>query len=163
MVDESAVSGYAPEKHVRLLAEAKAGDISARFPNRWVIGADTEVVIERCVLGKPRNSSEARAMLLALSGRPHRVLTGYCICRKDRERSISDTVETKVEFRPLTEDDITWYIGTGEPFDKAGGYGVQGFGAVLIKRIEGSYTNVVGLPLCEIMEHLLREGAVRRP
>jgi septum formation protein len=161
-VKETGTTGASPEEHVRCLAEAKAADVAARNPDKWVLGADTEVVIDHSALGKPRDPAEARHMLRALSGKIHRVITGYCIRCEGRRRSVSDTVETKVEFRLLTDADIAWYINTEEPFDKAGGYAVQGLGTVLIRRIEGSYTNVVGLPVCEVMEHLLQEGVVRR-
>jgi len=161
-MDESSVTVTTPEEHVKRLAEAKATEVATRYPDSWIIGADTEVVIAASVLGKPRDASEARNMLLALSGNTHRVLTGYCICCRKRDRFVSDTVETIVQFRPLSEADIAWYISSQEPFDKAGGYAVQGLGAVLIKRIEGSYTNVVGLPVCEVVEHLLREGVIQR-
>jgi septum formation protein len=161
-VRERATPGASPEEHVRCLAEAKAADVAARNPDKWVLGADTEVVIDHSVLGKPRDPAEAGHMLRTLSGKIHRVVTGYCVRCEERRRSVSDTVETKVQFRPLTEADIEWYINTGEPFDKAGGYAAQGLGTVLIKRIEGSYTNVVGLPVCEVMERLLEEGIVRR-
>lgn len=161
-VDERAVTIASPEEHVRLLAEAKAGEIAQRFPESWVIGADTLVVIGNAVLGKPRTRTEARHMLEALSGKTHKVLTGYCICCKNAQRSFSQTVETKVLFKPLTNREMDWYISTKEPFDKAGGYAAQGLGAFLIKRVEGSYTSVVGLPVCEVVDYLVKQGVVQR-
>jgi septum formation protein len=161
-VAEQAMASTTPDDHVRRLAEMKASEVAMRFRQQWVLGADTEVVIDHTVLGKPQNPSGAQTMLKSLSGKTHRVLTGYCLRNVEKSRFISDTVETKVQFRPLSDDDIDWYIGTREPYDKAGGYAIQGLAAVLVKRIEGSYTNVVGLPICEVMEHLLREGIVRR-
>jgi len=145
-----------------MLAEAKATEVAELHPESWVIGADTLVLINGAVLGKPDTPSQARQMLQALSGATHRVLTGYCICCQMTGRSFSETVETKVMFKTLSEAEIDWYLTTDEPFDKAGAYAVQGLGSFLVKRIEGSYTNVVGLPVCEVMEYLLREGVVQR-
>ena len=161
-VEESALATTSPERRVRLLAEAKAEEVAQRYPESWVIGADTVVVIENTVLEKPRTEDRARYMLEALSGKTHRVLTGYCICCKATERSFSATVETKVVFKSLTKREIDWYINTGEPFDKAGGYAAQGLGTFLIRRVEGSYTSVVGLPVCEVIDYLVREGVIQR-
>lgn len=161
-VDESSFATTSPEKRVRLLAEAKAEEVAQRYPESWVIGADTVVVVENTVLEKPRTQDRARYMLEALSGKTHKVLTGYCICCKATERFFSATVETKVVFKPLTKREIDWYINTGEPFDKAGGYAAQGLGTFLIRRVEGSYTSVVGLPVCEVIDYLVREGVIQR-
>ena len=161
-VDESSVPMGPIEDQVRMLAEAKAMEVAELYPESWVIGADTLVLIGDEILGKPGTPAEARHMLEALSGKTHRVLTGYCICCKAQERSFSKTVETKVLFKTLTQNEIDWYLSTDEPFDKAGAYAVQGLGSFLVKRIDGSYTNVVGLPVCEVIEYLLREGVVRR-
>ncbi len=161
-LDESSVPVSPPENHVRMLAEAKAIEVAELYPKNWVIAADTLVLIGDAVLGKPDTAAQACQMLKALSGKTHRVLTGYCICCKATGRSFSETVETKVMFKPLSEAEIDWYINTSEPYDKAGGYAVQGLGTFFVKRIEGSYTNVVGLPVCEVMEYLLREGVVKR-
>ena len=150
------------EDHVRMLAKAKAMGIAALYPDSWVIGADTLVRIGDSVLGKPDTEIRARQMLQALSGKTHHVLTGFCICCKAAGRFFCETVETKVLFKTLSDAEIDWYIRSGEPFDKAGGYAVQGLGSFFVKRIEGSYTNVVGLPICEVMEYLLTEGVVRR-
>jgi septum formation protein len=161
-LDESSVPVSPPENHVRMLAKAKAVEVAELYPQSWVIGADTLVLTGDAVLGKPDTAVQARQMLEALSGKTHRVLTGYCICCKAAGRSFSETVETKVLFKTLSESEIDWYINTSEPYDKAGGYAVQGLGTFLVKRIEGSYTNVVGLPVCEVIEYLLREGIVKR-
>lgn len=161
-VDESSVIVGPIEDHVRILAEAKAMEVAGLYPESWVIGADTLVLIGDAVLGKPDTEAQARQMLETLSGSTHRVLTGYCICCKATERFFSETVETKVLFKTLTETEIDWYLSTDEPFDKAGAYAIQGLGSFLVKRIEGSYTNVVGLPVCEVLEYLLREGVVKR-
>jgi len=161
-VDESRVAASLPEKRARLLAEAKAHEVAQRYPQSWVIGADTMVVIANNVLGKPRTAHEARHMLYALSGKTHRVLTGYCICCEAAKESFSDTVETKVRFKTLTKGEVDWYIDTEEPFDKAGGYGAQGLGTFLIRRLEGSYASVVGLPVCEVIDYLVKQGVVQR-
>ncbi|NVM23438.1 MAG: septum formation inhibitor Maf [Desulfobacterales bacterium] len=161
-VDENSVPVGPIEDHVRMLAETKAMEVAERYPAACVIGADTLVLIGDSVLGKPDTETEARRMLEELSGKTHRVLTGYCICCTAGERLFSETVETKVTFKTLNEREIDWYLSTDEPFDKAGAYAVQGLGSFLVKRIEGSYTNVVGLPVCEVMEYLLREGIVKR-
>jgi septum formation protein len=161
-LDESSVSVSPIRDQVRVLAEAKAKQVSELHPDSWVIGADTLVLIGNAVLGKPDTIAEARQMLKRLSGAAHRVLTGYCICCKAAGRHFSETVETKVVFKTLSETEIEWYLSTDEPFDKAGAYAVQGLGSFLVKRIEGSYTNVVGLPVCEVIECLIREGVVQR-
>jgi septum formation protein len=161
-LDERTVPATPPENHVRMLAEAKAMEVAELHPKSWVIAGDTLVLIGDEVLGKPDTQARARQMLNALSGKTHRVLTGYCICCKASGHSFSETVETKVTFKPLRETEIDWYLSTDEPFDKAGAYAVQGLGSFLVKRIEGSYTNVVGLPVCEVMEYLVRQGVVER-
>ena len=99
-------------------------------------------------------------MLQRLSGKTHQVLTGYCICSEKENRLFSESVKTDVHFKNLNNDEINWYIQTGEPFDKAGGYAIQGLGTFLVKSISGSYTNVVGLPVCEVIEFLTREGII---
>jgi septum formation protein len=158
--DESSISETHPENFVRMLALAKAGVVSAQYPHSWVMGADTIVVIDDTILGKPNAKSEARVMLKALSGRVHRVLTGFSLCCAARHIDYVEAVSTDVHFKELTENEIEWYVHTGEPFDKAGAYAAQGLGAFMIKRINGSYSNVVGLPVCEVIESLVREGIV---
>jgi len=157
-IDESAVPLSSPETYVRVMAEAKAMDISDKYPDKWVIGADTIVLIDGSILGKPGSKSEARAMLNQLSGQTHQVLTGYAICCKTKKRNFSETIKTEVSFKNLSKEEIEWYIHTDEPFDKAGAYAIQGLGTFIVKSINGSYTNVVGLPVCEVVEFLLKEG-----
>ena len=157
---ENSLSLSSPESYVRRLAEAKAKDISQKYPDSWVIGADTIVFIDNAMLGKPGTRPEAREMLRRLSGKTHQVLTGYCICCQAMDRLFSETIITDVCFKELTKLQIDWYIDSGEPFDKAGAYAIQGIGTFLVKRIHGSYTNVVGLPICEVLEFLLNEGVV---
>ena len=159
--DENSVKLSSPDVYVRQLAESKAGDISEQYPDSWVIGADTIVLIDGTILGKPGSNAEARTMLKSLSGKTHQVLTGYCICCHRIGRLFSEAVKTEVRFKKLTEKEIDWYINSGEPFDKAGAYGIQGIGMFLVRRINGSYTNVVGLPVCEIVEYLIKEKVLR--
>jgi len=158
--EERRVTLSSPESFARYQAEQKASDVSVQYPDSWVIGADTIVFIDGAILGKPNSRSEARTMLSCLSGRTHQVLTGYCICCHETGRFFSDTVCTDVYFKTLTDQEIDWYIISGEPFDKAGAYAIQGIGSFLVKRINGSYTNVVGLPVCEVVEFLISEKVV---
>lgn len=160
-LDENSIPLSSPKTYVRRLAEAKAKDVSLRYTDAWVIGADTMVFINHTLLGKPRSRSEARHMLQTLSGTCHRVLTGYCICCESNGRLFSETVQTDVFIKELTDKQIDWYIESGEPFDKAGAYAIQGIGTFLVKQIHGSYTNVVGLPVCEVLEYLIEAGAVK--
>lgn len=156
-IDENSVPISQPKMYVKTLAEAKANDVSNKFPESWVIGADTIVLINGLVLGKPSSKTEAHVMLKQLSGKTHQVLTAYSICCKARNRFFSETIKTEVLFKDLTNDEIEWYINTDEPFDKAGAYAIQGLGTFLVKSINGSYTNVVGLPVCEVIEFLIKE------
>jgi septum formation protein len=112
------------------------------------------------VLGKPASKAEACDMLRRLSGRTHQVLTGYCICHRGRAELFTDTVSTDVLFKTLDNREIEWYVVTGEPFDKAGAYAIQGIGTFLVKSINGSFTNVVGLPVCEVVEFLMRKQVI---
>ena len=159
-VDERQVARSDPDKLVRVLAESKAIDIAEKHPDSWVLGADTIVVIDNQILGKPDSADAARDMLKRLSGKVHQVFTGYCVCCRHKERLFTDAVKTDVCFKSLSDAEIEWYIRTGEPFDKAGGYGIQGIGSFLVKSIQGSYTNVVGLPVCEVMSFLIGEGLI---
>ncbi len=142
-VDETPLENETPEGHVRRLAETKARSVWRE--GEVVLGADTTVAVDALLLGKPEGATDAARMLRALSGRRHRVLTGICFFDgKTAETAVEETV---VEFLPLSEDEIAGYIATGEPFDKAGAYGIQGAASKFISRIEGCYFNVVGLPI----------------
>ena len=158
--DESSVRPSSPETYVKLLAKSKAKDISEKYPESWVIGADTIVLIDNRILGKPASREDARRMLVRLSARKHHVMTGYCICCKSRGVLYTDMVATEVYFKDLSRAEVEWYIHTPEPFDKAGAYAIQGLGTFLVKRINGSYSNVVGLPVCEVIEFLIKENVV---
>lgn len=161
-VDESLLKGEAPEDHVIRLSREKALEVASRpgQAGRWFIGSDTVVVRDCAILGKPENAAEATAMLASLSGRSHRVISGYAIHDRETNRTLADAVVTHVFFKELTAREIEGYIASGEPFDKAGAYAIQGLGSFMIPRIEGSYTNVVGLPLCEVLAALEEAGAL---
>lgn len=151
-VCEVVPDGLPPEKQPLYLARLKAEDIAKKYPHGTVIGADTSVIIDNCVLGKPVGREEAKNMLLRLSGRTHKVITGCAVIKNGECRSFSSVSE--VEFYPLTDVEIEEYIATGEPFDKAGAYGIQGKGGLLVKAIRGDWYNVVGLPVAELARTL---------
>jgi len=161
--DEEELPGETPEEHVLRLSQAKALEVARRpeVPGRWFIGSDTIVLRDTTILGKPRDAAAAAAMLRSLSGRSHRVLSGYAVHDRQTGSTVSGAVTTAVRFKELTEEEIAGYIASGEPFDKAGAYAIQGIGVFMVLGIEGSYTNVVGLPLCEVVEVLERLGAIR--
>jgi septum formation protein len=155
-VDEAVLPGETPASHVVRLSEAKALTVASRctVAGRFFLGSDTVVVRDGVILGKPADAAEAAAMLRSLSGRGHDVVSGYAVHDRESGRTISGVVTTRVWFKALTEQEIAGYIATGEPFDKAGAYAIQGRGAFMVPRIEGSYPNVVGLPLCEVIAAL---------
>ena len=157
-LQESNQSGMRPHVHATYFAEAKAKEVANRHPHNWVLGADTIVVLGQEILGKPADFTEASSMLSRLAGQNHRVITSICLIHASMEVVESEWVETKVCMRSLSVEDIEGYIRTGEPMDKAGAYGIQGIGGCLVQRIEGSYSNVVGLPLCETLELFRRHG-----
>ena len=159
-VNEAFIEGETPREHVLRLSEEKAQKAAALYPDAWVMGADTIVLINGEVLGKPRTSEEAKEMLGKLSGRIHTVFTGFTVIRQNMGNTVRDAVESSVRFRDIPEDEMAWYASTEEPYDKAGGYAVQGMGAFFIKEIHGSYTNVMGLPLCEVVDVLKGIGAI---
>lgn len=151
-VEETVPDGILPEKQPEYLASLKALNIAKKNPHDIVIGADTSVIIDNCVLGKPVGREEAKNMLRRLSGRTHKVVTGCAVIKNGECRSFSSV--TEVEFYPLTDVEIEEYIATGEPFDKAGAYGIQGKGGLLVKAIRGDWFNVVGLPVAELARTL---------
>ncbi len=144
-LDEIPLDGEPPAAYVERLAAAKARAQGA--PGELVLAADTVVALAGELLGKPAGPDEARAMLARLAGRRHEVFTGVALYDSAGERLERAVERSSVEIAPLTEDRIAWYVATGEPLDKAGAYAIQGFGALFVTRIEGNYTNVVGLPL----------------
>ncbi len=153
-VDETEKPDQPPLDLVKALSEKKTCHIMLQRKNAWVLGADTIVVQDRQILNKPKNREQAIHMLGLLSGRTHAVLTGYTVGHFARRQMKTRAVETQVVFKTLTRQEILWYTGTQEPYDKAGGYAIQGLGAFLVKEICGSYSNVVGLPVCELIQTL---------
>jgi septum formation protein len=160
-IDETFRRGETPREHVLRLAESKALDVARSHPAAWVLGADTIVVIAGEVLGKPRSLAEANGMLDKLSGQEHEVFTGFSIVRLETGVRLREVVESSVLFCPIAQDERDWYTASEEPYDKAGAYAIQGMGACFIREIRGSYTNVVGLPLCEVVDALKRVRAIR--
>lgn len=148
VIDENAT----PDEVVMSLALQKAQAVAQADPTATVIGADTVVVLDGEILGKPENEQNAIEMLTALSGRSHTVYTGVAIINGEKIKNFCEA--TQVEFFPLTEDEIRSYVATGEPTDKAGAYGIQGKGCVLVRKIDGDYFNVVGLPVSRVCREL---------
>jgi septum formation protein len=152
--DESIHPGETPEVYVRRVAEAKARAVLPSATGRVVVAADTTVVVDGHILGKPENEADAARMLRLISGRRHDVLTGVTVATAARMLTRVET--TAVEFATLGDEDVAWYVASGEPADKAGAYAVQGLASRFVTRIEGSYSNVVGLPVALVYQ-LLRE------
>lgn len=146
-IDETPRPGEPPAGYVQRLAREKAAAGLAQAREGVVVAADTSVVLDGAILGKPASLDEAMAMWSRLSGRAHRVLTGVAVAAAGRMEA--QVVATEVRFRPIGEAEMRAYWASGEPCDKAGGYGIQGLGAVFVTGIDGSYSNVVGLPLAE--------------
>ncbi len=143
------------------LASGKAENVSHKKRHDVVIiAADTIVVMDDKIMGKPKDKTHAARILRLLSGKTHKVITGVCLLKMPAGISYSFPVTTNVTMRDMTDSDIRWYIGTGEPMDKAGAYGIQGLGGLFVKKINGSYTNVVGLPLTELFAGLKKLGVV---
>ena len=154
-VDETPLDVEDPAEYVERLAIEKASAVFAMRPGARVLGADTTVTIDGQILGKPVDDADARRMLRLLSGRPHLVHTGVAVVSARGIQSGVDT--TRVWFDAMTDEDISWYVATGEPADRAGAYAIQGFASRFIPRIEGSYSNVVGLPVA-MVSSILKKG-----
>jgi septum formation protein len=162
LMDEIPLKGESPEGFALRVSMEKALSVAGRLDEDCVvIGADTIVVIDGEILGKPRDEGEAKSMLERISGREHRVITAFSIVRPKGEILHSETVESRVKIKALAPWEIEGYIKTGEPMDKAGAYGAQGIGAFMIEEIHGSYTNVVGLPLSQLVDVLTKLGILR--
>ena len=153
-VDETPLPGELPDAYVQRLAREKAEAVARTAPGRVVLGADTTVVVDRRILAKPADAAEAREMLEQLAGRPHEVLTGVALVGAGQPAVA--VASTAVWFAPMTSEDIAWYVETGEWHDKAGAYGIQGRISRFVARVEGSYTNVVGLPVSLVCGLLMR-------
>jgi septum formation protein len=166
-VHPAQIEEHLPERAARpavlgkQLAQAKAEAVAPQYPDALLIAADTLVVIDGRILGKPADEHEAFEMLRLLSGRTHTVITALCLLlRRDgcTVRTVLDAQRSRVTFRPLSDEWIRWYLATGEPFDKAGAYGIQEYGALLIDKVQGCYFNVVGLPLATLAQRLEELG-----
>ncbi len=160
-VKEEIDYGLRPEENARLLARAKAEDVASKYPECWVIGADTLVTLHQEILGKPEDAVDAQRMLRRLSGKEHRVATGICVVGP--EKTLDKSITSKVRFKSLTEEEILNYIQTGEPMDKAGAYAIQGEGSFMIREFSGSKTNIIGLPIDELKTLLQKTGYLPKP
>jgi septum formation protein len=157
-IPEVRASGESAEAYVTRLSREKAAAIAARHADRWIIAADTVVVLGDELLEKPRDAADAARMLSTIAGKTHTVYTGLTILHGARNHVATRTQSSRVTMLPLAPDEIEWYVATGEPLDKAGAYAVQGVGAMFIDSIDGSYTNVVGLPLATLFLMLRDAG-----
>lgn len=157
-VDESVFADEAPAPHAERLARAKAHALAGLHPHAVVIAADTIVVVDGDILGKPRDVAHAAEMLLRLAGREHTVYTAIAVARDERTESAVEAV--RVTMRTLDEGEVAAYIATGEPMDKAGAYGIQGYGATIVERVDGDYFSVMGLGLHRLVDLLARLGVL---
>ncbi len=157
-VDEKVLSGELPRDYVVRLSREKAQAVAAE--GQLVLGADTTVVMLNEILGKPADEGDVRRMLRLLSGKWHEVLTGVSLV--NGTKVMSDVAVTRVKFAKLSEEEMGWYVASGEPMDKAGAYGIQGYASRFVERIEGSYSNVVGLPVQMVYRMLVESGVVSR-
>lgn len=160
VVEEQPFSGERPEDFVMRMAVEKAVAVSERNPHAWVIGGDTVVCFDKRILGKPADEKDAVDLLMALSGREHLVMTGFCVTHFGNAVKEVRSVTTYVRFARFSRRIAEAYAATGESLDKAGAYGIQGRGACLVESIDGSYSNVVGLPLCELLNVLLEHNVI---
>lgn len=153
-IEELTLDSESPCQMVMRLAFEKGIDIASRQKSDLVISADTIVVLDNTILGKPKDEIEARKMITSLSGRTHQVITGISLINLDNNKKIIDYVISNVKFKNLSEEDINDYIRTRESLDKAGAYGIQGYGALLVEEIQGDYFNIVGLPISRLSDLL---------
>lgn len=156
--EEDMNAAMEPHKLARFLSLEKARAVAHKHTGSLVIAADTFIVFNGKLMGKPHTPPEARKMLTALNGRAHSVITGFTILDTETGKRLSRSVETKVWFKKMTDKEIDAYVKSGEPLDKAGAYAIQGLGSVIVKKIEGDYLNVVGLPLYAVVEALRKFG-----
>lgn len=159
-IDEVILDNEKPQQVVMRLAFEKCIDIASKHKEDLVIGADTIVVLDNAILGKPRNQNEAYDMIKALSNKTHQVITGISLINLDSNKKIIDYVVSHVKFKDLSEDDIKDYIQTNESLDKAGAYGIQGYGALLVEEIKGDYFNIVGLPISKLSDLLKKHFSI---
>ncbi len=156
--EEVLVPGVKPGLLARRLSSEKAKAVAKKYNNALIIAADTFIVFRHHLMGKPHTEKEAIRMLCLLNGRAHSVITGFTILDTATAKKLSRSVETKVWFRKLTKKEIISYVKTGEPLDKAGAYAIQGRGSLIIEKVEGDYFNVIGLPLCSLVQALKKFG-----
>ena len=140
------------------ISKKKSEEVAKKYPDEYVVSADTAVIVDGEMLGKPKSESEAKKMLEKLSGRNHKVITAYTVFNLSKEIAHSSYDTTVVYFKKLTNKEIDWYVGTREPMDKAGAYGIQGKGTILIEKIEGDFYNVMGFPMSKFYEDLKSLG-----
>lgn len=157
-VPEERQRGEAPEEYVARLSREKAEAIAAQHGDRWIIAADTTVLLGDQLLEKPVDRADAARMLGTISGQTHTVYSGVTLLNMERQYRDTRVAETEVRILRLSPEDIDWYVASGEPLDKAGAYAAQGIGAIFIDSIHGSYTNVVGLPLALLFQMLRKAG-----
>ena len=156
--EDTGWAGLEPNELVKTVSLKKAQSVAGYYPDAIIIAADTIGVIDGGIIGKPHSAKEARAMLAALSGKTHTVITGFTVMDTLTRKSVSRSVETTVWMKRMTTAEIEAYVNTGEPLDKAGAYAIQGLGAALVEKIEGDYFNVVGLPLYALADALKEFG-----
>lgn len=161
MIEETLYEGMKPADIACRTAVRKVESVQNIYKHRWILGADTIVVSNKKIFGKPKDSIECQEILHSLKGKTNKVITGFCIHDPGRNTVHIEAVMTKVEIKELSEIEIEAYIKTGEPFGKAGAYAIQGIGSFMIEQINGSYTNVVGLPVCEVVSALIKCGALK--
>jgi septum formation protein len=161
MIEETLYEEIPPTEIACEIAARKVESIQHLYNNRWILGADTIVVINKKIFGKPDDYSECKKILHCLKGKTHKVITGFCIHDPVSKSMHLEAVMTKVKVKELSNTEIEAYINTGEPFGKAGAYAIQGVGSFMIEGINGSYTNVVGLPVCEVVRALVKCGGLK--
>ncbi|MGL4253084.1 MAG: Maf family protein [Fusobacteriaceae bacterium] len=155
---EEISSKFQIKDQIEDISRKKVLAIGENFPQEYIVAADTVVVINKKILGKPKDKEDAAKMLALLSGDSHKVITAYSIYNSEKNIDITRSIETEVKFRELTEEIIEWYIESGEPMDKAGAYGIQGKGAMLVESIKGDFFSVMGFPIGDFMENIQKLG-----
>jgi septum formation protein len=151
-------SDLSPEELAKSISRGKAQAVAKKYKDAIIIAADTFGILNGKILGKPHTPSEAEAMLQLISGKSHQVITGLTVIDSARQKSVTRTIETQVYIKKLSPEQISLYVKTGEPLDKAGAYAIQGLGSIIVEKIAGDYYNVVGLPLCALAESLKEFG-----
>ena len=159
--DERVLPGEAPQAFVVRIAKDKAQIVANRYPGAWILAADTVVVQNGDILGKPADAEDAVSMLKRLVGRDHEVWTGFCLCQLGQDTQVCRAVKTEVQFADLSDPVIRAYVRSGDPMDKAGSYGIQSQGGFMVQGIRGSYSNVVGLPLAEVLSEMTALGLIQ--